>query len=383
VSKLELLKEIIYCFSDKNSSAFFAELSRNNYRIEQIHSSNLFWELFYKGDGKIWIININDLESEYREKFLEFLSHSASIGILLDDSSDFQNMNLTHWEIIPKNSSISFVIDILQKKITPRLLNVNKLFYPAEAGNNLLVYSTLTSFSQGAGPGTTVALLNLLETVVEKQDDYYKVPAEIYELIIENNAYTVGIIKGMNRMFKLYSEKIEILLVDLDEFLLIVETIFKETAIKFTEKNISFEIEKGKLIDSFQISIDVLKMKIALEELIMNAYSFCIPNSMITLELIKVDELFKLSLSNEIQPSFYEGIPREKEKLVILPFIKNYPPLEEVMKISRFGIGLGLTAVEWIIRNSNGVFRIYNKDSNIDEKRKFVQADIFLQLGKG
>ena len=63
------------------------------------------------------------------------------------------------------------------------------------------------------------------------------------------------------------------------------------------------------------------------------------------------------------------------EKILLEPFFRNHPPVEELIQNNKFGLGLGLSAIDYIIQKHNGNFRIYNQKKN-DEV--FVYAQIQL-----
>ncbi|MDX1958413.1 MAG: ATP-binding protein [Leptospiraceae bacterium] len=376
MERTQLIKEIFYCFAKQDSKVrFIDELKSSCYRFEIFHNYEEFQEFIFTNKVFILVVNQNDLKESELQNFLLITNNSYFKGVILS-TLELKSFKLReNWQLLPVDSSLSTVTRSLKRNLPFE----EKNYRVDNQVDKLLIYSMLTSFSQGAGPGSTISLIGLMKSVAIKEDDYYKIPAEVYDLIQENNSYTLNIIRGMNRMYRLYNEVLEKTNIKVEELYKLIDLRMKDILNKFITKKISTRIELEKFLGTKNLEVDIPKFLIAIEELIMNAFSFTIPETEVLIELKSQDDLLLIRVTNEIHPSNYEGIPKEKEQQVLLPFVKNHPPTEEVMKISRFGFGLGLTAVAWITSLMKGTFRIFNsKPSPVG--RKFVHAELFLPL---
>ncbi|HMV44733.1 MAG TPA: ATP-binding protein, partial [Leptospiraceae bacterium] len=130
-----------------------------------------------------------------------------------------------------------------------------------------------------------------------------------------------------------------------------------------------------------QIEIDIEKIKLVLEELLINAYKYSVSSSRIDIFAHITGTYFCITFKNEIDENSYGGIPPEKEKLVLEPFFRIHPPVEDILAVEKFSLGLGLTVVDFIINKHNGMFFIHNAVDHTGKKRtNCVLAEVFLPI---
>ena len=130
-----------------------------------------------------------------------------------------------------------------------------------------------------------------------------------------------------------------------------------------------------------KIEIDLEKMRLVFEELLINAYKYSVRSSRIDIFAHVTGTYFCITFKNEIDEFSYGGIPPEKEKLVLEPFFRIHPPVEDILAVEKFSLGLGLTVVDFIINKHNGMFFIHNAVDHTGKRRtNCVLAEIFLPI---
>ena len=129
------------------------------------------------------------------------------------------------------------------------------------------------------------------------------------------------------------------------------------------------------------ICVDLEKIYLAIEEILINAYKYSTNKSQINIFANVSKGYFCISVKNEVPKEPYGGIPQDMEKLVIEPFFRLHPPVEDVISIEKFGLGLGLTVVDYLVRKHNGLFFIHNAiDHTGNRVSNCVLSEIFLPM---
>ncbi len=241
------------------------------------------------------------------------------------------------------------------------------------------IYNLKTSLSQGAGFGTLVSLIDLLQNMLVDQGDTYSVSKDIMGMLLENNLYCRNQLDGLRAVtgimehdFTLTKTTAADLVVQLPGMFSIVEPYFKSKDLRITlpEMKVNCRLE-----------LNMEKVGLMIEELAINAYKYSIPGSTINIFTHISEGYLWLSVKNDVPEEPYGGIPRDYEKLVMEPFFRLLPPDESAAKIEKFGFGLGLTVVDNIIRKHNGVFLIHDvKDHTGKNVKSCVMAEALFPL---
>jgi signal transduction histidine kinase len=240
----------------------------------------------------------------------------------------------------------------------------------------LLIYNISTSLSQGSGIGTAISLIDMLKSTSEIQEDKVIVDKEILDMLLENNQYSRFILDGLQNTYKLLESELNLVEVNSDRLVTVIKKVKEDLSNQLSLKNIFVQISED--IPKVQLSIDSERMNLIFEELFINAYKFSVTNSSIDVSFKKDKNNFIIDIYNIYESSVYTGIPEDLEKIIIEPFIRNYPPIEEILITNRFGLGLGLTAIDFLVYKHNGKFRIKNKTSN--DGKSSIHTEIQLPI---
>lgn len=110
-------------------------------------------------------------------------------------------------------------------------------------------------------------------------------------------------------------------------------------------------------------------MSIAFEEILINAMKFSLKHTTINVITGFRDGFFVLTCINPVDDKM-GTITEEQEKLLLKPFLRLMPPVEDFYEVEKFGMGLGLSVVNQVIKLHNGTFSIGNIKEYISESSK-------------
>ncbi|MBN2040565.1 MAG: response regulator [Spirochaetes bacterium] len=241
------------------------------------------------------------------------------------------------------------------------------------------IYNLKTSLTQGTGFGALLTVIDLILNTKKDEGDSYSIDKEILNLLTDNfetcNAQLNGLHDVSNlleNLFNVEESDARTLINEIPGMLKIVLP-FLET------KNLSLNYPELK--SNCKLNLNIEKMSLVIEEVIINAYKYSVPDSTINMFAYIKEGYFWLCVMNEVSENPYGGIPRKYEKLVLEPFFRLLPADESIMKVEKFGLGLGLTVADNITRKHGGLFLIRDVKDHIDEKVKVsVLADIMLPV---
>lgn len=241
------------------------------------------------------------------------------------------------------------------------------------------IYSLTTSLSQGSGLGTSVTLIDMIDMQKKDCGKYYEINKEIIELLIKNNEHSRNLLEGLQNMVELLENSISLEKIFISKFLDKIPSFIERITSYFPKKNIELILQKEEVEGYLEINEE--KIQLVIEELLLNAYKYSIVNSKIEFYLTSHEENFILKVRNQVHPEFYGGVPPELEKLVREPFVRIYPPGDEHFPLVKFGLGLGLTAIDYIVNQHNGFFSIRDEVvSGEKDNENFVVAEIILPI---
>ncbi|HRG44586.1 MAG: response regulator [Leptospiraceae bacterium] len=241
------------------------------------------------------------------------------------------------------------------------------------------IFNLTTSLSQGGGVGVTISLLDMLKMDMVENGDTYIVNKEVLDTLYENNEYSRRVLQGLATVVELMEQSFNfadcaasVVIKDFPQYL-------KEIVPFMNNKDIS--IAFPSIHSNCKIEIDLEKMRLVFEELLINAYKYSVRSSRIDIFAHVTGTYFCITFKNEIDEFSYGGIPPEKEKLVLEPFFRIHPPVEDILAVEKFSLGLGLTVVDFIINKHNGMFFIHNAVDHTGKRRtNCVLAEIFLPI---
>ncbi|MBP7283028.1 MAG: response regulator [Leptospiraceae bacterium] len=241
------------------------------------------------------------------------------------------------------------------------------------------IFNLTTSLSQGGGVGITISLLDMLKMEMVEQGDNYLVNKEILDTLFENNEYSRRVLFGLASVVELMEQTF--VMQEMGAVQLIKEFPGYFKSILPFMKNKDISVAFPSVNSTCKVEIDLQKMRLVFEELLINAYKYSVSSSRIDIFAHVTGTYFCITFKNEIDENSYGGIPPEKEKLVLEPFFRIHPPVEDILEVEKFSLGLGLTVVDFIINKHNGMFFIHNAVDHTGKRRtNCVLAEIFLPI---
>ncbi|MCB1309479.1 MAG: response regulator [Leptospiraceae bacterium] len=235
--------------------------------------------------------------------------------------------------------------------------------------NHKAIYNLKTNLSQGEGIGTTVTLIEMLDQSKTEQTDGYLVNKEIADELFRNNRKTRNDLR------------------DLDEIVRILHREPRTEAHSSSDLIGSLNTQSAKLLDyaarkgmRTQISSDIPELRLsyepemlryALHEVLYNAFKYGSHNSTVHVLVGQSEGYFQLGFRNQVPPE--QGIPPEMEKLVTEPFFRILPAEEIETLEEHSGFGLGLTAVDYIVKKHNGILLIHGEQHENDARSVLVE----------
>lgn len=218
------------------------------------------------------------------------------------------------------------------------------------------IYSLKTSMSQGAGIGTLVTLIELLKSAAEPQGDKYLVDKNIVDIIIENNDFCRLMIEGLQMVSDIIENEVPLSRAASTDLLEALPGMIEGVLPYMEARRIGVTYPEPRAACPLDLNME--KVALAVEELMINAYKYSVPGSVINIIARQSEGYFWLSVKNEVSEKPYCGIPENYEKMVLEPFFRILPPDESIAKYEKFGSGLGLTVVDNIVRKHKGLFMI-------------------------
>jgi len=244
------------------------------------------------------------------------------------------------------------------------------------------IYNLKTSLTQGAGFGSLLTVIEFIKDGMKESGDSILVDREIMNMLFDNYEHCVVQIAGLRIVTDIIEKPLEFTPIDARGLLDSLPRMIK--SVEPYLENRGLRVTYPELKSNCNLACNMEKIGMMFEELMINAYKYSIPGSAINVLAHKSEGYFWISVKNDIREKPYGGIPREYEKLVVEPFFRLQPPDESISKIERFGIGLGLTVVDNIIKKHNGIFMIHDvKDFTAGRERSCVLAEVLLPVQVG
>lgn len=222
-----------------------------------------------------------------------------------------------------------------------------------------LIYNLKTSMSQGAGIGTMITMMDLVEANMKKQESDCIVSCEIMDLIFKNLDISKRMIDGIISISDILDSNVQLTRGKFSELVKIIHNLKVKLDPILEQKNIRFTT--SELPHDYSVEFHRENITDILEELIVNAIKYSPVDGELSCYFHFSDGFIVTSIKNDVDvKSGGHGVPPEYEKIVTEPFIRLATPDESVLHIEKFSIGLGLSVVEHVARSHNGHFFIRN-----------------------
>jgi len=239
------------------------------------------------------------------------------------------------------------------------------------------------SFNHGAGFGSILSLLDIVNTTSEIKDNKYLVDSDILQVIMQNTALA-------KNAFDLFSSIDWVLSHDLELQKITVAQLHQLIKLVANELNDFAKIKKHVIgvssldpgCDSIEVMVEKKFIQKALFELLLNALKFSRKGTIITviIKVLKRDIIVSFMSEPDKQDSDkFIGIPEEYQQAIFEPFFRLSAYVYEEYKSLDFG--LGLTMVEKIITKHNGEILAENLMDHSDLKKSpVVKVNISFKL---
>lgn len=282
----------------------------------------------------------------------------------LKDSEKIQSMNAS--------KKIKWQIDWLNYKEKRHI--TTKDFADAKS-----IYNLKTSLSQGAGFGSLITLIDLIQSDLQETDGKYCIEKSVIDMLVQNNEYCRTQVNGITFVANLIEQEFELKETDAATFVHELKDNLKDVIKALSKRDmlISFpELRRNCKLHYNKKMIAMLQ-----EEIVVNALKYGSPGTKINLFTHIEEGYFWFSVMNTVPTKPYGGIDKENEVLVLEPFYRIHPPVEEFNDIEKIGFGLGLTVVDYVVKMHKGLFFIKNvSDISTDMKQLCVLADMLLPI---
>ncbi len=227
------------------------------------------------------------------------------------------------------------------------------------------------SFTQGAGLGSLISLLEMMSSGAERDGDKYRINASLFDLIIDNARIAEDAFKMFSNLDWIISNDFELEPLsarELYDFIKVVVNKANEfTSIK-RHKIITSELDA--IMKNIMIDINKEHMYKAVYEILINAMKFSKPDTNIIIIFRADSRNLILNFINDPEKGEGNtpGIPVEYEKVVFEPFYRLSKLVFEQYRSLDFG--LGLTLIEKIISKHGGEIFLGNIRDHTDLKRE-------------
>lgn len=243
------------------------------------------------------------------------------------------------------------------------------------------IYSLATSLSQGPGFGTAVTTVDLLAQTKQEAGDFYLVHKEIFDVLVRNNEYCRTLLEGLQEIVNLLENPFFLENLDLVSITREVPELIQKLSLFFKEKKLELVYEPPSL--NPQLFANKEKILLVIEEFLINTIKYSQEGSKVSLNFFIENETLSIQVKNQISNQFHHNIHKEIREFAKEPFIRFYPPGEDHIRVLKYGLGLGLTAIDYIITCHKGQF-ILKEELNDEEgaDKKFVIAQVNLPILK-
>ncbi len=241
-----------------------------------------------------------------------------------------------------------------------------------------LFNSLHNSFNQGAGFGALLTLISIISSSLKKHDDQYLIDRNLFDLIKDNARVAERTLKVFADINWIMANDLPMETVSATELRAFISTIKSDLEEYLEIKRHTLLIsEPTDRFEQAQVSISSDHIYKALQELLVNAMKFSVPDTAIVVMLDVAEDNLVISVLNTVNDtdSSVIGIPMEYENIVFEPFFRLSKQVYE--QYETLDYGLGLTVVEKIVKKHGGAISVTNVADYTDVRKGPVTKVLF------
>lgn len=241
------------------------------------------------------------------------------------------------------------------------------------------IYNVKTSLAQGAGFGTLITLIDLLQSSSGMENGKYIVDKDIVDMLVSNNDYCRAQLDGLNFATRIMEKDFDLeqgttsgLLGRLPDILGYLQPYLDEKKIRLTYPEVH---------DEGMLRYNPKVVELVIEEMVVNAFKYAEQGTTVNIISHINEGYFWISIKNDVKEKPFGGIGKDNEKLVLEPFFRLRPPDESASKIEKIGFGLGLSVADYVAKKHGGMFFIHDVvDMTRSEPKPCVLAELLLPI---
>ena len=243
------------------------------------------------------------------------------------------------------------------------------------------VENLITFLNADWGLGALVKNIREIKTALIDSDEegFYKVNKNNLEQIFKVNEEIENLTDGLSYVNFAIGEKLNLIEWESESADGLIDSLIENLETYTASKNVKILFTPTTRKAKLMLEMDVLIM--AIEELVINACKYAISNSVIHIYSTLAEGYYWLVIKNDVDETGM--ISTEQERLVKEPFFRLKVSDLSLSGIEKFGLGLGLTIVDHIVRSHNGKFEITTvKDHTTSKLKNCILAKILLPITK-
>ena len=246
---------------------------------------------------------------------------------------------------------------------------------------NLMIESLRNSLTQAGGFGIIMSLIDMAKGFSERHGEDYIVKKNIMEMLIANNDYAQKFLDALNGVVGLMSQNLMMARVSTDDLIHSLKDSMEGVRNYLLRRNISLQMPVLSPHGEIKyMSLNMEAIITVIEELVINAGKYGREHSVIEVFGSYVKGYFCISVKNELKDE-KGGIPDALIEQLMKPFFRYHPPVEDIVEVEKYGLGLGLTAVSYIMNKHHGMFIFSNvKDHSGDNVVPCTLTQIYIPI---
>ena len=319
--------------------------------------------------------NIIDLMDRGITQFLKLPAEYETIQGKLKFISDLSEHNQIENTIGNKNSQI------LRKQLEWMNYKNIKHNIGLDSSGKSIIENLRDSLVQTGGYGVMLSMIEVVKEMSEKKGDLYMVEENMIDVLSENAKIAQKNLNGINTALDIMTGKYELERFSSYYILQKVPEMLGEVKKSALKSGNTIYFPKINVLQDTYFKIHYNLFAFAMEELIVNAVKYTNPGSPIHMYANIAEGYFCLNILNEYSSDQPEYFPDNITDHLVKPFLRMHPPVEKNIDAEKISMGLGLTAVYYIMGQINGLLNISNVQDHTGQSIKpSVLSQIFIPI---